>query len=145
MTVEESVHYGIAAPEAHLEWLSFTALIGDGSVRLGHSHRVFFVSIIHQLHCLRSIWDAMGQGWMNMDEHARGHTHHCFNYLRDRILCQADTTLEPGEFTALNLSWRRSSGIKTCADWKPIFDYVWDNWVEWNVFREKNGIYQSQG
>lgn len=140
MVIEESVHYSIVAHESPQEWLSFTAFIGDGAVRLGPAHRLFAVSMIHQLHCLRSIRDSMAQSWTDMDNNSRNHAHHCLNYLRDRMLCQADTTLEPGDFAIQNFSRRRSGATHTCTDWKPAFDYVWDNWLEWNAFQQEHGI-----
>ncbi len=42
MTVQESVHYDLIAPEAEAEWL-WTATIGDGHVRIGKEERMFAV------------------------------------------------------------------------------------------------------
>ncbi|EMD85873.1 hypothetical protein COCC4DRAFT_154988 [Bipolaris maydis ATCC 48331] len=63
------------------------------------------VSWTHQLHCLYYIMDAYDQvirygskGTENQIEegHSSVHTNHCFDYLRQAILCNSDMTLEGG-------------------------------------------------
>ncbi|KAB2573289.1 Oxidase ustYa [Lasiodiplodia theobromae] len=61
------------------------------------------VSWAHQLHCLYYVMDAYDQvvrygatGQENQVQHGHHsvHTNHCFDYLRQAILCNGDTTLE---------------------------------------------------
>ena len=63
------------------------------------------VSWAHQLHCLYYVMDAYDQivrygvkGTENQvqEGHHSVHTNHCFDYLRQAILCNSDMTLEGG-------------------------------------------------
>lgn len=63
------------------------------------------VTAFHQLHCLSYLAEHYQQGYggTNLTEEVAHHTAHCFNYLRQGIMCSADVTLEgktkegPGE------------------------------------------------
>jgi hypothetical protein len=63
------------------------------------------MSVFHQLHCLSYLAEHFQQGYggVNLTEEVAHHSAHCFNYLRQGITCNADTTLEgstgegPGE------------------------------------------------
>lgn len=63
------------------------------------------VTVFHQLHCLSYLAEHWQRGYMgvNLTDEVAHHTAHCFNYLRQGIMCSADTTLEgktaagPGE------------------------------------------------
>ncbi|KAK8042504.1 hypothetical protein PG994_012987 [Apiospora phragmitis] len=65
----------------------------------------YMMSAFHQLHCLSYLATHLQQGYagVNLTEEVAHHTAHCFNYLRQGIMCSADTTLEgktdagPGE------------------------------------------------
>lgn len=63
------------------------------------------MTVFHQLHCLSYLAEHFQQGYggIELDEEVAHHSAHCFNYLRQGIMCSADTTLEgktdagPGE------------------------------------------------
>ena len=65
----------------------------------------FMVTAFHQLHCLSYLAEHYQRGYAGIEltEEVANHTAHCFNYLRQGIMCSADTTLEgkteagPGE------------------------------------------------
>jgi hypothetical protein len=65
----------------------------------------FMMSVFHQLHCLSYLAEHYERGFagVNLTEEVAHHSAHCFNYLRQGIMCSADTTLEgktgagPGE------------------------------------------------
>ncbi|KAL2021439.1 hypothetical protein VTK56DRAFT_7192 [Thermocarpiscus australiensis] len=65
----------------------------------------YMVTVFHQLHCLSYLAAHYQRGYagVNLTEEVAHHTSHCFNYLRQGIMCSADTTLEgktgagPGE------------------------------------------------
>ncbi|KAF1997771.1 hypothetical protein P154DRAFT_524513 [Amniculicola lignicola CBS 123094] len=65
----------------------------------------YMMSSFHQLHCLSYLAEHFQQGYggIALDEEVAHHSAHCFNYLRQGIMCAADTTLEgkteegPGE------------------------------------------------
>ena len=145
MTVEESVHYSLTDPEASDEWL-WTAPIGDNHIRLGPSKRMFSVSMFHQLHCLRAMREAMEKGIGSFHRAQREHIHHCFNYIRQRTLCSADVTLEPGDVFARNFTTERIGATHTCRDWEPSYGMVNEKWLEWRQYKAEHdaGLVGSQ-
>ncbi|KAF5866548.1 hypothetical protein ETB97_011433 [Aspergillus alliaceus] len=60
----------------------------DGSGR-------FCVAAFHQLHCLYLIFEEFSQALHGQIKHPSGHTIHCYDYLRQSIMCAADSNLEP--------------------------------------------------
>ncbi|KAG9204307.1 hypothetical protein G6514_001381 [Epicoccum nigrum] len=61
----------------------------------------YVLAVFHQMHCLyhmQAYMDTLAMqiraGNMTLDEHKLIHNDHCFNYLRNAIMCAADTTLE---------------------------------------------------
>jgi len=56
----------------------------------------FMMSVFHQLHCLSYIINHFQQGYAgtNLTEEKAFHSAHCFDYLRQSIMCSADTNLE---------------------------------------------------
>ncbi|KAJ7697022.1 hypothetical protein B0H17DRAFT_1052626 [Mycena rosella] len=79
MTVEETQSYPIHGGHNTLEMWATTSSKGFGYVRLGTEHRAFAVSMFHQLHCVRLLRASLAGSY---DPYARGHMHHCLNYLR---------------------------------------------------------------
>ncbi|KAK3902165.1 hypothetical protein C8A05DRAFT_15732 [Staphylotrichum tortipilum] len=65
----------------------------------------YMVTVFHQLHCLSYLAEHYQQGYagVQLSKEVAHHTAHCFNYIRQGIMCSADTTLEghteagPGE------------------------------------------------
>lgn len=139
MTVEESAHYGITDPEAEEEWL-WTGTTGDGHVRIGEEKRMFAVAMFHQLHCLRRIRSTLVERWGNIPEGRKRHILHCFNYLRQWTLCNADVTLEKGDFARRNFTTERRGATHTCIDWVPAYEYMTEKWFEWEEFKRVNNI-----
>ncbi|KAJ6617496.1 hypothetical protein B0H10DRAFT_1304391 [Mycena sp. CBHHK59/15] len=142
MVVEESVHYSLSpAAEAKAEW--YTAFPdGVGTVRLGPHHRAFFVSMYHEIHCLQQFRDILvEQDVQYSNPKFRGHLHHCLNYLRERALCQADLTLEPGDFTTRNFAEDRIGATHICRDWTAVIEKVDANWSDWvSVWKEFHNV-----
>ncbi|KAK2879394.1 hypothetical protein FQN49_000912 [Arthroderma sp. PD_2] len=74
--------------------------VGQGSVRYpAGSKDVYTLSVVHQLHCLWSIhqnyYGISHTGHSRKDDHISPHMRHCFDYLRQSLMCAADSTLEP--------------------------------------------------
>ncbi|KAG2114534.1 hypothetical protein DEU56DRAFT_188764 [Suillus clintonianus] len=133
LVVEESVRFALDRPEANTEWLS-TSPPGTGHVALGPDNRAFFVAMFHQLHCLRLFRTAL----VGQNHNAEGHAHHCLNYLRQWILCQADLTLEAGDFTTRDFEQHRVGATHVCRDWGEIYDSVAVNWQERQLAASSN-------
>jgi hypothetical protein len=63
------------------------------------------MTVYHQLHCLSYLVTHYQQGYagVNLTDEVAHHTAHCFDYIRQGIMCAADTNLEgnteagPGE------------------------------------------------
>jgi len=95
---------------------------GIGFVRLGHEHRMFAISMYHELHCLVEIHQAIvsRQG-------PHPHFQHCLNYIRQNVLCTADLTLEPIKFTTHNFTSQPVMGQRVCNDWRAVNRLVESN------------------
>ncbi|KAF9562256.1 hypothetical protein CPC08DRAFT_382837 [Agrocybe pediades] len=139
LLVQESVHYDILSPYAQDELL-WTASAGDGHLRLGKDKRLFAVAMFHELHCLRTIRGVIEHGWNSITKERQNHILHCFNYLRQYVLCAADVTLEPGDFTKRNFTTERVGATHTCVDWQPAYEMMAEKWAEWDEFRLAHNI-----
>ncbi|KNG45794.1 hypothetical protein DDE82_006856 [Stemphylium lycopersici] len=63
--------------------------------------QVYALAVFHELHCLMHLSSSMDKLVLqirnkdfSLDESAVRHNDHCFNYLRNALLCCGDTTLE---------------------------------------------------
>ncbi|KAL4935902.1 hypothetical protein BDV06DRAFT_233879 [Aspergillus oleicola] len=118
-------------------------LIPDGlgyTVHPDLSPNMSVVAVFHQLHCLylirrayyselrsRSDSDAMMEDF-DTGIHRRPHVGHCFDYLRQSLLCHADSSLEPtNESVNDNLNWRFD---KECRDYEEVKAWA----AQWKVF-----------
>lgn len=86
--------------------------------------------MFHQLHCLDMIRQAIVRGSPD------SHTQHCFHFIRQGILCAADTTLDPLNVDGLGPD---GSGVGTngvdvthvCRDWTQVYNFVRENQEHW--------------
>ncbi|KAJ7448667.1 hypothetical protein B0H11DRAFT_1744105, partial [Mycena galericulata] len=105
---------------------------GNGWVKLGVEHRPFAISMYHQMHCIEGIRHALllsATGEDTKSDAARSHANHCFNYLRQLLLCRADTTLEPTHLVTLTNGTRGAAAsgnmvLHICRDWTQVRDFV---------------------
>lgn len=90
----------------------------------------------HQIHCLNHIRAL----FVNGDDGSE-HTEHCFHYLRQGILCKADTTLEEVD---VNFGFSSGEGLvgqkrplpgqgvtHVCKDWKAVYDWTTAEHAKW--------------
>ncbi|KAK3400716.1 hypothetical protein B0T20DRAFT_151705 [Sordaria brevicollis] len=89
------------------------------------------ITVFHQLHCLymtRAGYFAAKSG--SLDEINTPHLMHCWDYLRQGIMCNADTTLEwiypPDETGSTGWGYQH-----TCRNFQAVFE-----WAERHRFRE---------
>ncbi|KAG0705821.1 hypothetical protein DFH29DRAFT_799515, partial [Suillus ampliporus] len=118
-----------------MAWLEWNLLDrfprGHGFVRLGPNGREFGVSMFHQLHCLQMIRLALING-------PNDHSAHCLNFLRQAILCNSDTTLDPTTVNPEGMTGSDGLGVThVCRDWSQVYAYVTENhmgplWAEQN-------------
>ncbi|KAI1174109.1 hypothetical protein F4777DRAFT_409996 [Nemania sp. FL0916] len=81
----------------------------------------YMMSVFHQLHCLSYIVDHYQQGYAgtNLTEEVAHHSAHCFDYLRQSIMCSADTNLE-GD-TETGPGW---GSDHICADYDAVLEWA---------------------
>ncbi|KAH8170642.1 hypothetical protein LIA77_09423 [Sarocladium implicatum] len=91
---------------------------------------VFTTSMTHQLHCLYSIIEAYSALKMNdtsrLGEETPWHMTHCFDYLRQSIMCAGDVTLE-GMQTTFPEGTNGSDGwdaTHVCRDYNQVYTYL---------------------
>jgi hypothetical protein len=65
------------------------------------SGQIYSIAVFHELHCLMHISSYVDHLVMQirnrgftLDEGDLGHNDHCFNYIRNALICCGDTTLE---------------------------------------------------
>lgn len=104
-----------------------TLFPSDGFVRLGPNDRTFHVSLFHQLHCL----DVIRVGYLTNRTHTFGHIQHCLRYLRQILICHADTTLEDDIPQFVDGSWTHAANgvgsVHRCKDWTVLRRWVADH------------------
>ena len=144
MFLEESSHF-LATHKTLPNWDA--SLPPDvGYVRLGPAHRIFAISMFHQLHCLHQIairladMDPSDEPWFplpNWRVHGHlGHTQHCLNNIRQNILCAADETVEDGSWRCQNRGVVRTTGSgRECRNWASVDKYIRSNYDIWKRFR----------
>ncbi|KAF8142291.1 hypothetical protein K438DRAFT_687413 [Mycena galopus ATCC 62051] len=127
MFVEDSVRYRHPANEARQEFAKGFPP-GQGAFPLAFDNHATFVSMYHQLDCMDTFGRALTAtshraGWARLQ--------HCLNYLREMAMCQADITLEVGNFSERNFEIERQGGSYVCRDWEQFHAAVQLNWVRW--------------
>lgn len=93
----------------------------------------YMMTVFHQLHCLSYLVEHFQRGYGNnrLTEEVAHHSAHCFNYIRQGIMCNADTTLEgktdagPGE-----------GSEHECVDYEALL-----NWTNAHAaYKWRNGL-----
>jgi len=113
-------------PIAKQEWdLLETLPRGYGRVRLGPDHRLFLISMFHQFHCLRAMEIRLRD--RNSSYIDAEHYGHCLNYLRQTLLCDANDSLEEGDFIERNLEVDRIGDTAVCRDWEKVYAAMNEN------------------
>ncbi|KAI0371490.1 hypothetical protein BV20DRAFT_1112525 [Pilatotrama ljubarskyi] len=119
MYFEPTVHYQLNSTEADAEWAALTPLNG-GIVYAGSERKPYLLSIFHQLRCL----DVLRRAYISLrpaDAPGNSTALHCFNYIRQMVLCRSDTVLEPvwdTEGPHAVQPWR----TLTCKDWHRVYE-----------------------
>jgi hypothetical protein len=81
----------------------------------------YMTSVFHQLHCLSYIISHYQQGYAGtkLTDEVAHHSAHCFDYLRQSIMCAADTNLE-GE-TETGPGW---GSDHVCVDYDAVLEWA---------------------
>ncbi|EPQ57616.1 hypothetical protein GLOTRDRAFT_137892 [Gloeophyllum trabeum ATCC 11539] len=108
------------------EWGALFPTSGFVPLPAPQNQTTFLISMTHQLHCL----DVIRVGFLTNRTGAAEHVQHCLRYLRQAVLCYADTTLEEDEpaWFPEERRWRHGgSGVGSvhrCRDWTVVNRYL---------------------
>ncbi|KAJ7187311.1 hypothetical protein C8R46DRAFT_287819 [Mycena filopes] len=124
----DALHYPLTSDAA---WAS-TVAPKRGFVRLGPAGAPTALATYHQLHCVNGIrfaYVAARDGLFRSAEARRGafgHVNHCFDLLRQGVLCRADTTL-----TRVGAEGEGGATTRRCRDWAQVRAFVDENHAFW--------------
>lgn len=108
---------------------------GLGFHHIGPFHHRFVSAAYHSLHCDYTFGRDMEKpNHLNETSH---HLVHCMMYLWQLFMCNADATLEPGDFMVRNLTLDRMGVTRKCRDWGTVAKWIDQNALEW---AEYNGV-----
>ncbi|KAL1859523.1 hypothetical protein VTK73DRAFT_7575 [Phialemonium thermophilum] len=84
----------------------------------------YMVSLYHQLHCLSYVIEHFQTGFAGVEltKEVAHHSAHCFDYLRQSIMCAADTTLE-GD-SGFGPGW---GSRHECTDYEALLEWANEN------------------
>ncbi|TBU51884.1 hypothetical protein BD310DRAFT_941351 [Dichomitus squalens] len=121
---EDSIHYALETDLGAAEWKSILPS-GGSTLYFGEDLRPFTLSMFHQLRCLDILRDILVEFHYNKSPDATYKNpemaKHCMNYLRQTVICRADTRLE---------HVRAASGPRvvvsdlthSCKDWTAVYE-----------------------
>lgn len=136
LLTSETRHYSLTHdPLSDNEWF-YTSPHEQGVVRIGPQNRTFFITMFHEMHCLRYfrniLTDRTDADWP--------HVQHCFNMLRQWTLCAPDLTLESGDFMQRDFENERVGERHACRDWEAIYDWETGEWAHWYKYLKTHNI-----
>ncbi|KAF8983075.1 hypothetical protein BDQ17DRAFT_1261726, partial [Cyathus striatus] len=115
-----------------------------GFVRLGPHGRPFGLGLYHQLHCLNSIrfsYVTARDRLITDSQTLRarmGHDNHCFQFLRQSLLCHADNDALP-YLQNITIVEAGFGHLRRCRDWTQVYQFVVNNDLMWkNVSYAEN-------
>ncbi|KAM7218015.1 protein of unknown function (DUF3328) domain containing protein [Rhypophila decipiens] len=81
----------------------------------------YMMTVFHQLHCLSYLVEHLQAGYSGVEitKEVAHHTAHCFDYIRQGIMCNADTTLEGS--TEAGPGW---GSRHECKDYEAVLDWA---------------------
>ena len=123
LVVEPTVHYQLNGSLADQEWALLLPRPA-ALVRLGPHYRPFAISMLHSLHCLDKLRHSIREP--PRTPIGRMHVEHCANYLRESILCAADSTLEPVPKEETD-NYGSFSLTRECRNWMAVYEEIQRN------------------
>ncbi|KFY79155.1 hypothetical protein V499_01814 [Pseudogymnoascus sp. VKM F-103] len=89
---------------------------------------IYSISMFHQLYCLSILRDAFGRDRdVSENQAAENNLGHCFDYLRQAIMCTGDTTLETALVNAdgdVIPGFDGWGDVHECRSYEAIFDFA---------------------
>lgn len=108
-----------------------------GFVRLGPEGRSFGVAAYHQLHCINALrfsYTVARDGLVTDPAELSaklGHDNHCFQFVRQAILCKADDALVPIDGSNQTFASAGFGVTHRCRNWAQVRDFVLQNDAKW--------------
>lgn len=137
MTFSESSRFTLSNNDSDPNWKTlYTKLFGTGFHHIGPYQFRFITGAYHSLHCVYNMHRALDKP--HHIEHQDHHYVHCLMYLQQIFLCNADMTLEVGDFMARNMTTDRVGPTRRCRDWSTAENWIETNFREW---AESNGVH----
>lgn len=109
-----------------------------GFVRLGPKGRSFAIALYHQIHCvnaLRFSYTVARDGLVTDPDALKKkipHDNHCFQFLRQSIMCRADNAIVPLRRNTTSLAAQGFGTAHRCGNWADIRRFVLENDAFWN-------------
>ncbi|KAM3513149.1 hypothetical protein MY11210_003174 [Beauveria gryllotalpidicola] len=133
--IPQTFHYNRTFGEAPdhqgtLEAWESIVPVGQGTVQFPRgSHNLYTLSVVHQLHCL---WSIHGNYYRKVDgdpdtDMSAAHMRHCFDYLRQGLMCASDTSLEPVDLKLGGVTGWGSERL--CRDYQQVVAWAEDHRV----------------
>jgi hypothetical protein len=130
--LENSIHYDVDTDVGAAEW-NATLPSGGAVLYLGTAARPFTLAMFHELRCLNIVREIIHEFYADSSPNTtvpRKHlATHCMNYLRQMVLCRADTRLQTvraskgGGRTVLET-------MRTCRDWTAVYEAAEVNYAD---------------
>ncbi|KDR77495.1 hypothetical protein GALMADRAFT_39415, partial [Galerina marginata CBS 339.88] len=133
MVIEENHQFSLVDDEKWAETLPGKR----GFVRVGPKGRPFGVALYHQLHCvnaLRFSYTVARDGLVTDPKILKSklaHDNHCFQFLRQSILCKADDSLITSRSNNQSLSQSGFGATHRCRNWAQLRQFVLENEAAW--------------
>ncbi|KAJ7077411.1 hypothetical protein B0H15DRAFT_789717, partial [Mycena belliarum] len=136
MTFQESARFRLSDAESQKNWATLlTNQFGVGFQHLGPYNFRYISGAYHSLHCIYTM--QLDFDKPNHVENPSHHFTHCLMYFRQIFLCNADLTLEEGDFFKKNYTADRVGQTRNCRDWWKVAEWVDRNNKEWADY---NGV-----
>ncbi|KAM3563468.1 hypothetical protein ARSEF4850_002316 [Beauveria asiatica] len=113
------------------------------------------LNVYHQLHCIKRLWQYTYPEVYRKDqtpaqaEAERLHKEHCFDFLRQSVMCLADIGIITYQWTEDGMVPVANSTTHQCANWKQLEDWTKKRSVDmmkpgWLIHPSKGYAYKDQ-
>lgn len=132
LTVTKSSRLGLAGSDE--DWDIMPP--GEGVIYIPEHDMHYLISQYHQLHCLRNFREYILAG-APLNTLMYGHIDHCLGYLRQMVMCAADSSLEPASHRQRAPDGTIKSVITgvdivhQCRDWSQLDEYARANYARY--------------
>lgn len=135
--LEPTTHYQLDTSQSDVEWEALAP--NDGVIYLGPNYRPFSISHFHQMRCLDVLRKQLisHREKPNTTDIDTPLSRHCYNYLREMVLCRSTTALDPvfgRPRPATVVEYRDDS---TCRDWNRVYEEARRNVEDYSRWKAK--------